>query len=348
MVESTESEFLAIERPKRVKNPGEKLYTPLVQSSEVKYYLQVKIFEFYLSGPKCQGGTLQCHYQWCIKFLSTIFPFWCWKYRIGIFGRRAIKISKKSWKETSHTTGTKFRRAGVALCRVQGATLHQWCVKFLSRICYPFGPPYSRKFRSVLSTGVRPVGTFDQGATKSHIRYFRLVVRSMGGVTLKMYAITHRLDLKILFWVGAQVGRRQFFASPFQGGWPKSCFWPSKSAKTAESPVRAVFSPSILPKFFRVPLVCTLQVAFMILHSTESEDRRRRVPIAASRFAAGESCRGPSYLKKLTLPSAKARSPSGSVPSGRTRSSRLKKRYTTPSILFISRFGFFFPPALQQ
>ncbi len=58
---------------------------PLVQSSEAKYSLQVKIFEFYPS-----GGTMV-------------------KYRIGIYGRRAAKTGKKSWRETWRTTGAKFR-----------------------------------------------------------------------------------------------------------------------------------------------------------------------------------------------------------------------------------------------
>ncbi len=39
-----------VKRPKRVKKPGEKLSAPLVQSSQGKYALQVKIFEFYPSG----------------------------------------------------------------------------------------------------------------------------------------------------------------------------------------------------------------------------------------------------------------------------------------------------------
>ncbi len=47
LVESIESEFSAIGRPKRVKNPGKKLYPPLVQSFEEKYFLQM--FEFYPS-----------------------------------------------------------------------------------------------------------------------------------------------------------------------------------------------------------------------------------------------------------------------------------------------------------
>ncbi len=85
-MESTESEFLAIERPKRVKNHKEKLYAPLVQKSEEKYCLQVKIFELYPSGTKCQGGTLQnagCH-------LGTSFD---------------PKTGKKAWRETIRTTG---------------------------------------------------------------------------------------------------------------------------------------------------------------------------------------------------------------------------------------------------
>ncbi len=36
-------------------------------------------------------------------------------------------------------------------------TLHQWCVKFLPRIFYPFWLPYGRKFR---------FGTLDRGVTK--------------------------------------------------------------------------------------------------------------------------------------------------------------------------------------
>ncbi len=45
-VESTESGFSAVGRPKRVKSSGEKLYAP----TGAKYSLQVKIFEFYPSG----------------------------------------------------------------------------------------------------------------------------------------------------------------------------------------------------------------------------------------------------------------------------------------------------------
>ncbi len=45
-VESTESEFSAVGRPKRVKN-RKRNFTP---SSEEKYSLRVKIFEFYPSG----------------------------------------------------------------------------------------------------------------------------------------------------------------------------------------------------------------------------------------------------------------------------------------------------------
>ncbi len=65
LVESTESKFSAVRPLKRVKNTGEKLYPLLVQTSEGKYSLQIKIFEFYPSGPECRGGTRQsaeCHH----------------------------------------------------------------------------------------------------------------------------------------------------------------------------------------------------------------------------------------------------------------------------------------------
>ncbi len=52
-------------------------------------------------------GTL---HQWCVKFLSTIFPFWGRKYRIGIFGRGAAKMGKKSRRETLRTAGAMFPR----------------------------------------------------------------------------------------------------------------------------------------------------------------------------------------------------------------------------------------------
>ncbi len=55
-VENTESEFSAVGWRKRVKKHREKLSAPLVQSSEGKYSLRVKIFEFYPSGPKCRGA----------------------------------------------------------------------------------------------------------------------------------------------------------------------------------------------------------------------------------------------------------------------------------------------------
>ncbi len=109
-----------------------------MQNFEWKYSLRVKIFEFYPS-----ARTL---------FESTESEF---------LGHRAAKMGKKSSRKTLHTTGAKFLSAGVALCRVQGATrrfatVYQWCIKFLSWIFYPFWLPYSRKFR---------FGTFDRGMT---------------------------------------------------------------------------------------------------------------------------------------------------------------------------------------
>ncbi len=89
-------------------------------------------------------------HHWCVKFLCTIFPFWGRKYRFGIFGRREAKTCKKSWKKILRTTGAKFRCADVpgwhsVECRVPPwhfGTLHQWCVKFVCNIFYPFWPPY--------------------------------------------------------------------------------------------------------------------------------------------------------------------------------------------------------------
>ncbi len=49
-VESTKSEFLAIRRPKRIKNPGEKFTHHWCKVPKQKYCLQVNIFEFDPSG----------------------------------------------------------------------------------------------------------------------------------------------------------------------------------------------------------------------------------------------------------------------------------------------------------
>ncbi len=116
-VENTESEFSVVGRLKRVKKPQEKLSTPLVQNSEGKYSLQVKIFEFYPSGPKCRGAL--CGVQSATPALLNFTPVVLEvslhdflpvnrKYRIRIFGRRAAQTGKRCWKETLRTTGAKF------------------------------------------------------------------------------------------------------------------------------------------------------------------------------------------------------------------------------------------------
>ncbi len=86
-----------------MKNPGEKRSAPLVQSSVGKYSFQVKIFEFYLSGPKCRGGTLQSANPalWnSVPVVRKIFlcdfftSFVVKKYRIRIFGHKVAKTCK--------------------------------------------------------------------------------------------------------------------------------------------------------------------------------------------------------------------------------------------------------------
>ncbi len=99
--------------------------------------------------------------------LQNFFPFLGRRYRIGIFGHRAVKIYNKFWRETFGTIGAEFRRKILspcknsrilpirsevpvchsALCRVPFwpfGILHQWCVKFF---CSTFSPFLGRKYR---------------------------------------------------------------------------------------------------------------------------------------------------------------------------------------------------------
>ncbi len=69
LVESIKLEFSAIGRPKRVKNPGKKLYAPLMQSSKVPWW-----YPALCRVPLQHFRTL---HQRCVKFLSMIFyHFW--------------------------------------------------------------------------------------------------------------------------------------------------------------------------------------------------------------------------------------------------------------------------------
>ncbi len=93
-------------------------------------------------------------HQWYVKFLfRNFYPFWPpygRKLRFGTFDRGATR-----WVKFDN-----FHPERIVCCR----TLHQWCVKFLSRIFYPFWPPYGRKFR---------LGTFDPKKGKSWIETLR-------------------------------------------------------------------------------------------------------------------------------------------------------------------------------
>ncbi len=92
--------------------------------------------------------------EWLTKWMFEFrFPFWApysWNFRFGTFDQVATR-----W--------VKFENFDVERVFCFG-TLYQWCVKFLSRIFYPFWPPYGQNFL---------FGTFDQGVTKNHVRYFR-------------------------------------------------------------------------------------------------------------------------------------------------------------------------------
>ncbi len=70
---------------------------------------------------ECHPGILEFSTS-DAKFLSrTFYLFWppfCRKFRFGTFDPK----TRKSWRETLHTTGAKFLNAGVAPCTLQNAT----------------------------------------------------------------------------------------------------------------------------------------------------------------------------------------------------------------------------------
>ncbi len=112
-------------------------------------------------------GTL---HQWCLKFLSKIFcP--CWtsyrrKFWFGTFDQGATR-----WVKFENVDLERVFRFG---------TLHQWCVKFLSRIFYQFWLPYGQKFRFGTFNRVATKWYFDRGATISISQYLLSTVRLMG------------------------------------------------------------------------------------------------------------------------------------------------------------------------
>ncbi len=106
MVKMTESEFSAAGRPRRVKNPGEKLFTPLAQSSKAKSKcrgdaLQPKFRGGTLHSPECHPGTSH-HMGQNIKFwpgesisLRTIMPMVSIQNLLPILGAPQPKIKNR-------------------------------------------------------------------------------------------------------------------------------------------------------------------------------------------------------------------------------------------------------------
>ncbi len=83
-------------------------------------------------------------YQWCVKFLSSIFsPFWLpyrKKFQFGTFDPKMGKL----WRGTLRTTGAMIRSAGVTLCRVPSqhfgpdrlnSNIFTWREYFVSELC---------------------------------------------------------------------------------------------------------------------------------------------------------------------------------------------------------------------
>ncbi len=143
--------------PKWVKNPRDKHYAPLVQSSKVPGWYPALFAECH-PGTSDKIGKIWKFWpeesiffdtlrQWCVKFLSrTFYPFWPpygQKFWFGIFDLGA----NRWW--------VKFENYDLRRVFCFG-TLYQWYVKFLSRTFYPFWPPYGWKFQ---------FGTFGWGAT---------------------------------------------------------------------------------------------------------------------------------------------------------------------------------------
>ncbi len=185
LVESTKPEFSAVRWPKRVKNPEEKLYTQQVQSSEGKYSLQIKIFEFYLSGSATPA--LWNFAPEVSKVSPHDSPVLWLKVRIGILGHRVAKTGSKSWRETLHTTNAKFI-ANPAFWNFAPVVRKVSFQDFLPVLAVLQPKIPIRYFQpgcdqTVLFTRVRPeamLGTFDHGATIFLSQYFRPIVRPTG------------------------------------------------------------------------------------------------------------------------------------------------------------------------
>ncbi len=144
---------------KRGKNSWRETNAPLVQNSEVP-----KWHHALCRVPPRHFETL---HQWRIVSFQDFYPVWppySRKFRFGTFDPK----TGKSWR--------KFTRHQCKVWKCRGGTLHSAeCLSDTSEFApgvrkvslqdfSPFWPPYGRKFQ---------IGTFDQGATRTYVRYFR-------------------------------------------------------------------------------------------------------------------------------------------------------------------------------
>ncbi len=90
------------------KNPGEKLYAPLVQSSKAKYSLQIKIVEFYPSSRTPVESTGS-------EFSAVVRPK-----RVKNPGEKLYAPLMRSSKQCSQMTFSKIRTNAVEKIRTDG------------------------------------------------------------------------------------------------------------------------------------------------------------------------------------------------------------------------------------
>ncbi len=117
-VESTKSEFLAVGRPRRVKNP-ERNFTQhwcKVPNENTLSRSKFLNFTYLIEVPGCTLQSTECHpspLELCIsgalRCSPQFFTVWGRNYRIVIFDHRTVQTGKKFWKETLRTTGANFR-----------------------------------------------------------------------------------------------------------------------------------------------------------------------------------------------------------------------------------------------
>ncbi len=111
-------------------------------------------------------------------------------------------------------------------------TLHQWCVKFLTRIFTRFGRPMPKNSDLVVLSMVWPNGTFDQRATKTWVRYI------WGATTGQIFKILTWRDFVPLHQWFQKIPSRIFYPFWAPHSWKlriglfhhsatKWCFWPA-------------------------------------------------------------------------------------------------------------------------